>query len=95
VSIEEALLALLAEELATEPVELMFHRLDFARHRLEPAPQILPFSGQIDNLLGRPAGGFLSGWNGCRGRFRHVVILPKTQYPCGFAVISPAARSAF
>jgi hypothetical protein len=85
VSIEEALLALLAEELATEPVELMFHRLDFARHRLEPAPQILPFSGQIDNLLGRPAGGFSRVGMGV-GAFqacRHFTKNPVSMRVCG------------
>ena len=38
VGIEEALLALLAKELPPEPLELVFHRLDFELHRIEPAP---------------------------------------------------------
>jgi hypothetical protein len=53
---QRALLALLAEELATEPLELVLDGLYFALQRRMRA-------GQFDDALGRPLGGFGGGRN--------------------------------
>jgi hypothetical protein len=61
---KRALLALLAEELATEPLELVLDGLYFALQR-----RVRP--GQFDDPLGRPLGGFGGGRNGGGVWVRH------------------------
>jgi len=58
---EQPLLALLAEDLAAEPVDLMLERFVLLL-------QLQVGTGQIDDLLGLPVGGFGQAGQGRRGR---------------------------
>ena len=72
--IEEPLLALLAEELALEPVELMLQRLDFLTK-----PELR--THQIDDLLRSESRRFIEAQHTCFGRGIHAWIIPVASTP--------------
>ena len=67
------LLALLAKELAAEPLELMLECRKLEAHRTHVALQGDVRLRQSDDLLGRPLGGLGKGRNGGGVRRRHGV----------------------